>query len=137
MSLTTTLMMTLLPNKSFMISNCEANIYLSCYKKTFIAIIVIFLPPTSQELFYLCKVLDFGLALDDLCDKYNHIVPKGTNYIKCQYLERICEKKRNVCYKLLPDIVFVFPAEVLSPMLPLNDDLSLCISEHQWLCNMI
>ena len=59
-------------------------------KETFIAICS---PPMSQELFYLCRVLDFGVALDDLCDKYNHKVPKGTSYIKCQYLERICEKK--------------------------------------------
>ena len=75
-------------------------------------------------------MLDFGVVLDDLCDKYNHIAAKGTSYIKCQYLERICEKKRNVCYKLLSDIVFVYLA-VMSPMVPLNDDLSLCISEYQ------
>ena len=79
----------------------------------------------SRELFYLCKVLDFGVALDDLCDKYNHIVPKGASYIKCQYFERICEKKRNVCYKLLPDIMFAFPAEIMLPMVPLNDNLLL------------
>ena len=103
-------------------------------KETFIAI---FSPPMSRELFYLCNMLDFGVALDDLCDKYNQIVPKDTSDIKCQYLERICEKKRNVCYKLLSDTVFVFPAEVLSPMVPLNDDLSLCISEYQWLWDMI
>ena len=82
-------------------------------------------------------MIDFSVALDDLCDKYNHIVPKGTRYIKCQYLERICEKKRNEPYKIWPDIVFVFPAEVMSPMVTLNDDLLLCIAEYQWLCDMI
>ena len=82
-------------------------------------------------------MLDFSVALDDLCDKYNHIVSKGTCYIKCQYLERICEKKRNEPYKIWPDIVLVFPAEVMSPMVPLNDDLLLCIAEYQWLCDMI
>ena len=96
-------------------------------KETFIAI---FSPPLSRELFYLCKVLDFSVALDDLCDKYNYIVPKGTSYIKCQFRKNMLKKKRNVCYKLLPDAVFVFPAEVMSPMVPLNDDLLLCISEY-------
>ena len=28
----------------------------------------------SQESFYLYKVLDFDVALDNLCDKYNHIL---------------------------------------------------------------
>ena len=32
-SLTTTLMMILQPSKSFRISNCEATVYLNCYKK--------------------------------------------------------------------------------------------------------
>ena len=91
----------------------------------------------SRELFYSCKVLYFGVALDGLFDKYNHIVPKGTSYIKYQYLERICEKCGYVCYKLLPDIVFVFPAEVMSPLVLLNHDSLLCISEYQWLCDMI
>ena len=32
-SLTTTLMMILLPNKSFTITNCEVTVFLNCYKK--------------------------------------------------------------------------------------------------------
>ena len=40
----------------------------------------------ALELFYLCKVLDKGVAKDDITDKYNHVIPKGTEYVKAQYL---------------------------------------------------
>ena len=66
-------------------------------------------------------------------DKYNHTVSGRASFIKCQYLERLEEKKRKAFYKLLPDVVFLFPAEVMSPLVPLNKDLSLPSSEYQWL----
>ena len=56
--------------------------------------------------------------------------------MKCPYLERL-EEKRKLFNKLLPDVVFVFTAEVMPPMVPLNKDLSLPSSEYQWLCDTI
>ena len=33
--------------------------------------------------------------------------------------------------------VFIFPAEVMSPMVPMKGDLSIYIAEYQWLSDMI
>jgi len=99
--------------------------------------IVIFSPSKSTELFYLCKVIDFGVAPENVTDKYQHNVPQGSSFIKCQYLEKMFEKSKSVKYKLLPDFVFIYPAEVMSPMVPLKEDLSLSTSEYQWLSDMI
>ena len=82
--------------------------------------IAIFPTPSSSELFYLCKVLEFGISLTVQNDKYNHTMPVGASFMQCQYLERLEEKKRKVFYKLLPDVVFVFPAEAMSPLVPLK-----------------
>ena len=64
-------------------------------KESFIAI---FSPPNSRELFYICKVLYFGVADEDLTDNYIHFILKGSSFITCQYLERLSEKKRNIFY---------------------------------------
>jgi len=50
--------------------------------------IALYSPPSSFELFYLCKVLDFGTATEDMVDAYNHRVPMGTKYVLCNYLEK-------------------------------------------------
>ena len=92
--------------------------------------IALFLCPSLSELFYLCKVLEFGISSTIRNDKYNHTVPVGASFIKCQYLERLEKKKRKVFYRLLPDVAFVFPAEVMSPLVPLKKDLSLPSSEY-------
>ena len=96
--------------------------------------IAIFLSPSS-ELFYLYKVLEFGISSAIKNDKYNHTVSWNL-FIKCPYLERL-EEKRKLFNKLLPDVVFVFTAEVMPPLVPLNKDLSLPSSEYQWLCDTI
>ena len=43
-------------------------------KKT---VIGLFSPPNSLELFYLCKVVEFGIAEQDLNDSYNYYIAKG------------------------------------------------------------
>ena len=93
--------------------------------------------PSLSELFYLCKVLEFETSSTVQNDKYNHTMPVGASFIKHQYLERLEEKKRKLFYKLLPDVVFVFPAEVMSKLVPLNKCLSLPSSDYQWHCDMI
>ena len=46
----------------------------------------------SFELFYLCKVLEFGTATEDMIDSYNHQITIDTKYILCNYLKKIAEK---------------------------------------------
>ena len=101
---------------------------------TFIAL---FSAPSSSELFYLCKVLDYGVPSETIEDTYHHVIPKGSSYIKCQYLEKKSERKNKIVYKLLPNEVLVLPAQVMSPLVPLKEDLSMTIGEYQWLSDMI
>ena len=94
--------------------------------------IALFSPSSSSELFYPCKVLDFGVASETIEDTYHHVIPKGSRYIKCQYLEKKSERKNKIAYKLLPNEVLVLPAQVMSPLVPLKEDLSMTIGD-KWL----
>ena len=38
----------------------------------------------SLELFYLCKVIEFGVAIENTVDEYNHIIAQGSCYTECQ-----------------------------------------------------
>ena len=55
----------------------------------------------SLELFYLCEVIDFGVAIENMVDEYNHI-PQGSPYIECQYYQKQKETKSKIYYRLLP-----------------------------------
>lgn len=101
------------------------------------SIIALFSHHQSLELFYLCKVLDFGIASEMLHDEYNHIIDIGTKYIKCQYLEKCREQKNYITFKLLSSIVYVLPAQVMCPLVNLGQDLRLTISDYQWLSDSI
>ena len=46
--------------------------------------IALYSPSNSLELFYLCEVFDFGIADKNMVDDYNHLISKGSKYIKCQ-----------------------------------------------------
>ena len=50
-------------------------------------VIALFSSSTSLELFYLCKVLSFGIAEQDLKDENNHCIEKGSPYIEVKYFE--------------------------------------------------
>ena len=39
--------------------------------------IALYSSSNSLELFYLCKVIDFGVAIENMVDDYNHIIPLG------------------------------------------------------------
>ena len=85
----------------------------------------------------MCKVLDFGVALEQLSDNYNHVIEKGEKYIKVQYFQKDQEFKSKVRYKLLMDEVYVYPNLVMSLLVNLKDDLTLLIEEYQWLMDSI
>ena len=99
--------------------------------------IALFSPPNALELFYLCKVLEFGVAVEDMQDDYNHTVLKGSKFIKCNYLKKKSEKKGRIAYKILKKTVLVLPTEVMSPMVHLDEKLSLSAAEYQWLADSI
>ena len=92
----------------------------------------------SLELFYLCKVLDPGIADENMVDDYNHLILKGSKYIKCQYYHKQKESRSSgIHYKLFPKIVYVLPTQVLSPLVNLDENNILKMDEYQWLCNSI
>ena len=93
-------------------------------------------PPTVFEPFYLCKVLDIGIATEKLVDARNHQLDIGTKYIKCHYLEKMNEKRSIITYKVFPQVVYVLPSQVMNPMV-LNGNLELPIYEYQWLLHSL
>ena len=50
--------------------------------------IALYSASSSLKLFYLCKVLDFGIADENMVDDYNHLIPKRSKYKKCQYYQK-------------------------------------------------
>ena len=46
--------------------------------------IALYSSSNSLELFYLCKVIDFGVAIENMIDEYNHIIPQGSRYIESE-----------------------------------------------------
>ena len=62
---------------------------------------------------FIYAVLDYGVA-ETIEGTYHHVIPKGSSYIKCQYLEKKSERKNKIVYKLLPNEVLVLPAQVVS-----------------------
>ena len=57
--------------------------------------------------------------------------------MKGNYLEKYDEKKGHVHYKSIPGDVFILPQEVFCPSVPLLDNLTLAVSDYQFLCDMI
>ena len=100
-------------------------------------IIVLFSPPESLEPFYLCKVIEVGVATKRIVDKPNYSIESGSHYIKCQYLEKIKEWKSTIKYKLLPDAVYVFLTQVTNPLVALNENFELSIKDYQWLSDSL
>ena len=82
--------------------------------------IALYSSSNALELFFLCKVLDFGVANEDLFDSYNHVITKVCKYLRCQYYQKTKESNGKVHYKLLPKNVLAVPTEVLSPFVNLN-----------------
>ena len=71
--------------------DCEEDDDMEIYKMRANSVIVIiqkdniiasFSPPKSLELFYLCKVIEVGVATKRIVDKHNHSIKSGSYYIK-------------------------------------------------------
>ena len=96
----------------------------------------VYSPPNASKLFYLCKVMDKGVAKQDLFDKYHHIVSKGSSYLKCVYLEKISEKKGTISYKMVKGVAYVLPYQVFLPSVEISDVLSIDSSQYMDLISM-
>ena len=99
--------------------------------------IALYSPSNSLELFYPCKLIDFGVAIENVVDEYNHIIPQGSRYIECQDYQKQKETKSKIHYKLLPKKVYVFPTQVLSPLVNLIENNVSMIEDYQWLCGSL
>ena len=64
------------------------------------SIIALYSPSKSIELFFLFKVLEFGVAESNMVDRNEHYIMKGEKFIKGNYLEKTKEKKGAVFYKI-------------------------------------
>ena len=72
-----------------------------------------------------------------MVDDYNHLIPKGSKYIKCQYYEKQKESQSGIDYKLFLKIVYVLPTQVLSPLVNLGENNILKMDEYQSLRDSI
>ena len=82
-------------------------------------------------------MIDFGVAIENIVDEYNHIIPQESCYINSQYYQKQKETKSRIHYKLLPKRVYVFPTQVLSPLANLTENTVLMIENYQWLCDSL
>ena len=60
--------------------------------------IALYSSSNSLELFYLCKVIDFRVAIENMVDEYKRIIPQGSPYIECQYYQKQKETKSKIRY---------------------------------------
>ena len=63
--------------------------------------IVLYLPPQTSGLFYLCKVLICETTTTSISDANDHTVLQGMKYIRAHYLEKVKKKKEPCPHKLL------------------------------------
>ena len=97
--------------------------------------IALYSSSNSLELFYLCKVIDFGVAIENMVNGYNHIISQGSR--EFLYYQKQKETKSKIHYKLLPKNIYVFPTQVLSLLVNLIENNVLMIEDYQWLCDSL
>ena len=89
--------------------------------------VAIYSPPHSNELFYLCQVLEkVDCAENDFMDENNKTrrIAKGSSYLKCRYLEKVNEKKSKIYYKSVAGFTYVLPYQVFLPCVQIEYDES-------------
>jgi len=108
------------------------------------SVIAIFSPSNSLELFYLCKFIQFGVAMKDLSDVNNLIIVKGSFYILVNYYEKKTgsefSERKHIIYRVAKVPIYALLAQFMSSAAKksfLGSDLHLLITEYQWLCDII
>ena len=56
--------------------------------------VALYLSPDSFEIIFLYYFIDVGGAPETMVDEYNHIIEKGSMYLKCNYLEKNLKKRK-------------------------------------------
>ena len=117
------------------ISRIEQELWHECITDIVVlnSFIALFSPPESFELCYLCHAFSVETASEMVINQYNHIIQQGEKYIVCKYLENLKEKRGHIYYKSLAKIVYVLPAQVLCPLVMLDENLSMSAADYQWL----
>ena len=105
------------------------------------SVIALFSPSNSLELFYLCYVLDFGVATEDFKDENNHKIGKDFPYILVNYYEKKANSEfSKQGYRSTSTPVYVYPPQVMSPSFNatfIGSNVHLARDEYQWLCDSI
>ena len=96
------------------------------------SLIALYSRPNSIELFYLSKVVGYGVAEDKLINKNNYIILEEDKYIKYKYFQKAKEGKAKIFYKHLNDEALVYPPQVMATLVNLSSDSYFSIEEYQW-----
>ena len=84
------------------------------------------LTSSNAEPLYFLKVIDKGIAVGTLSDKWGHIMSPGTRYFTCHYLKTV--RSINISYKkfeILTLVVYITPDETQDTYVEINDDMLL------------
>ena len=115
--------------------NTESEMFTFIEEDSFIGV---YSSSKSLELFYILKVIEKAIAEDDIIDIYGHLIQKGAQYIKGFYLEKVDERKNNVFYKQLNKTVYVYPAEIFCPAVPIDKNgLYISVLEYIFLADSL
>ena len=112
--------------------NAEPEMYTFVEVNSFVAL---YSPATSFEPFYVVKVISKSTANDDMIDIYGHTIQKGSKFLKGFYLEKIEQKKDNIIYEQLKNIVYIYPWEIFIPAVTIDTNLTMGIDDYLFLCN--
>ena len=83
--------------------------------------IALFSPPNALELFYLCKVIESGIAEQDIHDTQNHVIKEGCSYLTVCYYKKsqivISVRTYTTFISSLGSVVavYILPAHVMAP----------------------
>ena len=85
----------------------------------------------SIENFILCKITAKCQAVENIEDEAGHCFLKGEYYFTGHYLQRDERRsgKNNIAYKVIPEIVFIDPCQIIYPDVNLDIDLRLSMGE--------
>ena len=84
-----------------------------------------------MEPLYFVKLIEKGVAEENMSDPYNHFVFKGEHYFKGQYLK--LTRSRNLNFKqfqLLPTYIIISPEEIYDTYIDINDDIQLNVNVY-------
>ena len=91
----------------------------------------------SLELFYIVRIIEKCVAVEDICDIYGHHVQCGANYLKGYYLEKSKEKGDKIFYKQRKKVVYIYPREIFCPAVSVSSELTLLMTEYLFLSDAV